>query len=81
MLEAGFGDVAVRLNQPTFLTGHQKRMFEWSVEEASSALVGAGLCTASELQQILADMRIAAADPTLLAVMPCMNLVTGKKPA
>jgi len=81
MLEAGFGDVAVRLNQPTFLTGHQKRMFEWSVEEASSALVGAGLCTPSELQQILADMRIAAADPTLLAVMPCMNLVTGRKPA
>ena len=54
-------------------------MFEWSVEEASSALVGANLCTPSELQTILADKRIAAADPTLLAVMPCMNLVTGRK--
>jgi SAM-dependent methyltransferase len=79
--DAGFVDLAVRLNQPAYLVGREKRALEWSLEEAADALVGAGLCSRPELDSILADMRVAAADPTLLFASPRMTLATGRKPA
>jgi SAM-dependent methyltransferase len=79
--DAGFRDIAVRLNQPAFLVGREKRAFEWSLEEAADALVGAGLCSRTELESILAEMRVAAADPKLLFAAPRMTLVTARKPA
>jgi SAM-dependent methyltransferase len=79
--DAGFSDLAVRLNQPAYLRGRQRRAFEWSLEEAADGLVGARLCTRPELDSLLAAMRVAADDPRILVVVPCMNLVTGRKPA
>lgn len=78
--DAGFVDPAVRLNQPVYLKGRQRRAFEWSLEEAADGLVGAGLCSRPELDSILAAMRVAADDPRILVVVPCMNLVTARKP-
>ncbi len=79
--DAGFVDLAVRLNQPAYLVGREKRALEWSLEEAAGALVGAALCSRPELETILGDMRVAAADPTLLVATPRMTLATARKPA
>ena len=78
--EAGFHELAVRLNQPTYFTGRQKRAFEWSLEEAGEALIGAELCSREELDSILAEMRSAAEDPRILVATPRMSLVTARKP-
>ncbi len=78
--DAGFIDRAVRLNQPAYLGGRERRAFEWSLEEAADALASVGLCSRPELESILAEMRTAAADPSILVAVPCMNLVTARKP-
>jgi SAM-dependent methyltransferase len=79
--DAGFVDLTVRLNQPAYLVGREKRAFEWSLEEAADGLVRAGLCSRPELEGILAEMRVAAEDPNLLVAVPRMTLVTARKPA
>jgi len=80
VLEADFGELMVRLNQPALLAGPGKRIGEWSLAEAAAGLIAAGLCTEAELGVILADMRAAAEDPNLLVAMPCMTLVAARKP-
>jgi SAM-dependent methyltransferase len=77
--DAGFSGLTVRLNQPAYLAGRERRAFEWSLEEAADALVGAGLCSRAELGSILAEMRAAAATPDILVAVPCMTLVTARK--
>jgi SAM-dependent methyltransferase len=79
--KAGLVDLSVRLNQPAYFTGRQRRALEWSLEEAADGLIGAGLCSRPELDSILAEMRAAAVDPTILVAVPCMTLVTARKPA
>lgn len=78
---AGFQDMAVRFNQPAYFQGRQRRMFEWSLEEAADALAGAGLCSREDLEATLAEMCTAAADPGILVATPRMSLVTARKPA
>jgi SAM-dependent methyltransferase len=80
VLDAGFDFPAVRLNQPVYISGRERRAFEWSLEEAGDALIGAGLCTRQELDALLEEMRVVADDPRILVVVPCMNLVTARKP-
>jgi hypothetical protein len=46
----------------------------------SPRIMGAELCSRSELESILADIRVAAADLTLLFATPRMTLVTARKP-
>ena len=71
----GFAELQVELNQPAYLTGRQKRVMEWSLKEAASALIECGLCTEQELAQILSDMHAAAEDDKVLCVVPRMTLV------
>ena len=80
VVESGFADPTVRLNQPAYTRGRERRAFEWSLAEAADALIGAGLCTRTELDTILADMKTAADDPRILVVVPCMNVVAARKP-
>lgn len=79
VVESGFVDPTIRLNQPAYARGRERRSFEWSLAEAADALIGAGLCTRSELDTILAEMKAAAEDPRILFVVPCMNVVTARK--
>jgi ubiquinone/menaquinone biosynthesis C-methylase UbiE len=77
--DTGFNELSVRMNQPAYLSGREKRALEWSLEEAADALVDAGLCSRAELVSTLAEMRSAAEDSNLLFVAPRMTLVTARK--
>ena len=79
ILDTGFQDLTVRLNQPAYFSGRERRALEWSLEEAADALIGASLCSREEIESILAAMRDAAADPRILVAMPRMSLVTARK--
>lgn len=81
VLAAGFPTPEITFNQPVVARGEAKRLLELTLVEARSALLGAGLITASDLDRTLAEMRRANADPTVLALMPRMAQVWARKPA
>jgi SAM-dependent methyltransferase len=81
VLAAGFPTPEIMFNQPVVARGEDKRLLELSVAEAGPAFVEAGLITNQELDRTLAEMRRVAADETVVAIMPRMAQVWGKKPA
>jgi SAM-dependent methyltransferase len=77
---AGFPAPEITFNQPVVARGENKRLLELSVAEAGPAFVGAGLITADDLERTLDEMRRANADESILALMPRMAQVWGRKP-
>ena len=80
ILKANFSDLQTRLNQPTCSHGDGKRLFELSVAEAGDAFITAGLISKTELENALAEMRSLTDDKTVLAILPRMTQVWGRKP-
>jgi SAM-dependent methyltransferase len=78
---AGFPEPDIYIHQPAVARGEERYLLKWSVEEASSAFVGAGLVSGEEMKAILADMERDTNDPEILALMPRMSLVWGRKPS
>jgi SAM-dependent methyltransferase len=78
---AGFPAPDINFNQPVRARGENKRFLELSVAEAGPAFVEAGLITAEELVSTLAEMRRLSADEAVVALMPRMAQVWGRKPA
>lgn len=81
VLACGFSAPQVVFNQPAIAHGEGKRLLELSVAEAGPAFIEAGLITHEELDRALVAMRVANADPTILAVMPRMTQIWARKPA
>jgi SAM-dependent methyltransferase len=81
VLAAGFPAPDISFNQPVLARGGNKRFLELSVAEAGPALIDSGLVTADELDGILAEMRCATENESVLAVMPRMARVWARKPA
>jgi SAM-dependent methyltransferase len=77
---AGFAEPDIEIHQPAVARGEDRNLLKWSVEEAATAFVGAGLVTGNEMKTILADMDRDTQDPEILVLMPRMSLVWGRKP-
>ena len=80
ILKANFSDLQTQLNQPACSHGDGKRLFELSVAEAGDAFITAGLISKPELESALAEMRSLTDDKTVLAILPRMTQVWGRKP-
>lgn len=80
VLDANFSEVEITLNQPVFARGENKRLLELSVAEAGPSFVAAGLLTAEQLTEILAEMNRLSEDPSVLAILPRMSQVWARKP-
>jgi SAM-dependent methyltransferase len=78
---AGFTDPGIEIHQPALAHGEDKFLLKWSIEEAGTACVGAGLLSAEELERTLAEMDRDTRDPNILALMPRMSLVWARKPS
>jgi hypothetical protein len=79
VLAANFSEPEITFNQPVVARGEGKRLLEWSVAEAGPAFVAAGLVTSRELDRILDEMRQAAEDETVVALMPRMSQVRARR--
>jgi SAM-dependent methyltransferase len=79
VLAANFSKPEITYNQPVVARGENKRLLEWSVAEAGSAFVGAGLITSEELNHTLVEMQRIAKDETVIAKMPRMSQVWARK--
>jgi ubiquinone/menaquinone biosynthesis C-methylase UbiE len=77
---AGFPEPDIEIHQPATARGEDRFLLKWSVEEAAPAFVAAGLVTAAEMEQILADMDRDTRDPNILPLAPPMSLVWARKP-
>jgi SAM-dependent methyltransferase len=80
VLAAGFTSPEVTFNQPAVAKGENKRLLEFTIAEAGPAFIHAGLITQAELEILLAAMRCAAENISILAVMPRMTQVWAHKP-
>jgi SAM-dependent methyltransferase len=79
VLDAGFAQPEMTLNQPVFASGENKRLLELSVAEAGPSFVQAGLLTNEELTQTVIEMRRLNEDETVVALMPRMSQVWARK--
>jgi SAM-dependent methyltransferase len=79
VLDAGFAQPEITLNQPVFTRGENKRLLELSVAEAGPSFVQAGLLSNEELTQTIDEMRRLNEDERVLALMPRMSQVWARK--
>ena len=79
--EAGFSDAGLHIHQPAITKGEDRYFLKWSVEEAGSAFINAGLVTAEQLKRILSGMQNAIDDPNVIVLAPRMSLVSARKAA
>jgi SAM-dependent methyltransferase len=79
VIDAGFTDVAVEIHQPAITHGENRMFLKWSVEEAATTFVDAGIVTAEQLERTLGEMQDAIENPDVLILAPRMSVVSGKK--
>jgi SAM-dependent methyltransferase len=78
-MDAGFRSVEVRFDQPAYLRGPEKRLWEMTFAEASPEAVRTGRATQEELSALLEEMAQVAADEHTLIAQACMPSVIAIK--
>ena len=76
---AGFRSVEVRLDQPAYLRGEEKRLWEHTFAEVFPSMMRAGVASADELQELLDGMQAAGADYDVLIAQACLPGVIAVK--
>jgi len=71
-VRAGFRAVEVRLDQPAYLRGEEKCLWEHTFAEVFPSMIRTGVASPDELQELLQGMRAAAADPRVLIAQACL---------
>jgi hypothetical protein len=66
-------------HQPACITYEHRLFPKWSVEEAGSAFVGAGLITEEQLANTIVEMQQAVDTPGVKILAPRMYFVSGVK--
>jgi ubiquinone/menaquinone biosynthesis C-methylase UbiE len=77
---AGFPEPDIEIHQPAIARGEERFLLKWTIEEAASAFIAAGLVTADEMDKILADMDRDTKDLSILPLAPRMSIVWARKP-
>jgi hypothetical protein len=78
-LEAGLEEVRVGLVVPTFREGEGKRVTQVTMEHIREAVVGAGLASDPEVDNVVGELgRLADDDRTLMSIAPTFQ-VWGRK--
>lgn len=78
--ERAFADVQVRLWQPAYFEGDEKRFWEYSTIEAAPHLADAGFVSREEMQARVDEMREVNNDPDSLLHLPRVWQVWAVKP-
>jgi hypothetical protein len=70
--EVGFRSVQIHLEQPVYLRGPEKRLWEHTFAEALPVAVRNGVATEEELKGLLIEMRETAEDESVLIAQACL---------
>lgn len=76
---AGVAEVRVGVVQPTHMEGEAKLVSAITMERIAGSLVSEGLATEGEVDEIVAGLREAAADPEIVMSFPRVFQVWGRK--
>ena len=69
---AGFGNIQVSLHQPAYLSGEEKRFWEYSVAESAAAFVARGFYTEEEMTLRVQAMQRVNLDETGAMIESCV---------
>lgn len=79
-LDAGLSDVEVDVIQPAYRHGNGKQMAAVTMEHIREAVVGAGLASHAEINEIIHEMNAFSNDPRTILSLPRIFQVWGKRP-
>ncbi len=79
VIEAGANEVQARLVQPAYLTGIEKRLPAWTLEEVQPYLLQHGLATETEIAETLQEVEQVIQDESHLMTMVRVTQVWGRK--
>ena len=79
IMEAGFANPDVHVDQIAVLWGQSKRFWELTLREAAPAILEAGASTADELEGIYREMQAIANDHTVLLMLARVTQVWARK--
>jgi len=79
VVDAGFRLQEVRLDQPAYLRGPEKRLWEHTFAEVAPSMVRTHVATADELKDLLDQMRQLAEDESILIAQACLPGVIAVK--
>ncbi len=77
--EAGFRSIQIHLEQPAYLRGPEKRLWEHTFAETAPVVVRTGVATEDELEGLLKEMRETAEDERVLIAQACLPGVVAIK--
>jgi ubiquinone/menaquinone biosynthesis C-methylase UbiE len=77
--EAGFRSIQIHLEQPAYLRGPEKRLWEHTFAEVVPVVVREGVATDEELKRLLDEMREAAENESVLIAQACLPGVVAVK--
>jgi ubiquinone/menaquinone biosynthesis C-methylase UbiE len=77
---AGLMNIDVVLDQPAFISGEQKRFWEYTFLEASPAMIGGGFLSQGEFDRLAAELSAIGTDDYTLVAQACMPAVRGTRP-
>jgi SAM-dependent methyltransferase len=81
LLAAGLEAMGVSVAQPVALQGETKLLNPVTMENIADAVLADGTASRAEIDQIVADLRAFAADPTTLAGVPRIVQAWGRRPS
>jgi hypothetical protein len=77
--EVGFQSIQIHLEQPAYLRGPEKRLWEHTFAETVPVVARTGVATEDELEGLLEEMREIAEDERVLIAQACLpGVVAGK---
>lgn len=76
---AGLRDVQLRVVQPVFVRGDEKRLPEWTLAELAPVLEEAGLASRAEVEALVTEIAALGADEDVMIAMARMTQVWGCK--
>ncbi|MDB5340831.1 MAG: hypothetical protein JWN70_6450 [Planctomycetaceae bacterium] len=79
-LDAGLNDVGFEVIQPTYRDGTGKQMAAVTMEHIREAVVGAGLASDEEINEVIHEINAFACDPRTVLSLPRIFQVWGKRP-
>jgi SAM-dependent methyltransferase len=78
--EAGLGKPEVEFIHPIYLRGERKRLWEYTLFEASDYMIEKGLCDQAELDQLAQELAAIAADESIAVAQASLPIVWARKP-
>ena len=78
--EVGLMNIEVALDQPAFISGERKRLWEYTFLEARPSIVDGEFLSEGEFDRLAAELSVIGTDDHTLVAQACLTAVRGTRP-